>query len=168
MRISPNPAEVVQYKKMEDRLAGQAIGAKIRVEIKNLAQQDKSHPIKDTYVSHQMVMDEQSRLQSALQDLSQPATQASTSADVIIDRVEIAPKAREIQANMQRVSEKMETAVQAIMNDGSRIAEEARVHDVDMAKEMMQYTKQNILNQAATSMLAQANQSPCGVLQLLR
>jgi flagellin len=37
-----------------------------------------------------------------------------------------------------------------------------------MAKEMMNYTKQNILNQAAQSMLAQANQAPQGVLQLLR
>lgn len=45
---------------------------------------------------------------------------------------------------------------------------ESRIRDVDMAKEMMNYTKQNILNQAATAMLAQANQAPQGVLQLLR
>jgi flagellin len=37
-----------------------------------------------------------------------------------------------------------------------------------MAKEMMNFTKQNILMQAAQSMLAQANQNPQGVLQLLR
>jgi len=37
-----------------------------------------------------------------------------------------------------------------------------------MATEMMEFTKQNILNQAATAMLAQANQVPQGVLQLLR
>ena len=37
-----------------------------------------------------------------------------------------------------------------------------------MAKEMMEFTKNNILNQAATAMLAQANQQPQGVLQLLR
>jgi len=47
-------------------------------------------------------------------------------------------------------------------------ASESRVRDVDMAKEMMNYTKSNILNQAATAMLAQANQTPQGVLQLLR
>jgi flagellin len=47
-------------------------------------------------------------------------------------------------------------------------AAESRVRDVDMAKEMMNYTKQNILMQAAQSMLAQANQAPQGVLQLLR
>jgi len=37
-----------------------------------------------------------------------------------------------------------------------------------MAKEMMEFTKNNILQQAAQSMLAQANQQPQGVLQLLR
>ena len=47
-------------------------------------------------------------------------------------------------------------------------ASESRIRDVDMAKEMMNFTKQNILSQAATAMLAEANQAPQGVLQLLR
>jgi flagellin len=47
-------------------------------------------------------------------------------------------------------------------------ASESRIRDVDMAKGMMEYTKNNILQQAAQSMLAQANQAPQGVLQLLR
>ncbi|MEK3760791.1 flagellin [Paenibacillus sp. FSL P4-0338] len=47
-------------------------------------------------------------------------------------------------------------------------AAESRVRDVDMAKEMMQQTKNNILAQASQAMLAQANQQPQGVLQLLR
>ncbi|MGO4346879.1 flagellin [Paenibacillus sp. MCAF9] len=47
-------------------------------------------------------------------------------------------------------------------------AAESRVRDVDMAKEMMNQTKNNILAQAAQAMLAQANQQPQGVLQLLR
>ncbi|CAH2211883.1 flagellin N-terminal helical domain-containing protein [Tepidibacter aestuarii] len=45
---------------------------------------------------------------------------------------------------------------------------ESRIRDVDMAKEMMNMNKLNILNQASQSMLAQANQQPQGVLQLLR
>ncbi|NOU90385.1 flagellin [Paenibacillus sp. LMG 31460] len=45
---------------------------------------------------------------------------------------------------------------------------ESRIRDVDMAKEMMDFTKNNILSQAAQAMLAQANQQPQGVLQLLR
>ncbi|WP_145324361.1 flagellin N-terminal helical domain-containing protein [Paenibacillus xylanexedens] len=47
-------------------------------------------------------------------------------------------------------------------------AAESRVRDVDMAKEMMAQTKNNILAQASQAMLAQANQQPQGVLQLLR
>jgi flagellin len=47
-------------------------------------------------------------------------------------------------------------------------AAESRVRDVDMAKEMMNQTKNSILSQAAQAMLAQANQQPQGVLQLLR
>ena len=47
-------------------------------------------------------------------------------------------------------------------------AAESRIRDVDMADEMMRFTTTNILMQAAQSMLAQANQSPEGVLQLLR
>lgn len=47
-------------------------------------------------------------------------------------------------------------------------AAESRIRDVDMAKEMMEFTKNNILSQAAQAMLAQANQVPQGVLQLLR
>lgn len=47
-------------------------------------------------------------------------------------------------------------------------AAESRIRDVDMAKEMVQFTKNNILTQAAQAMLAQANQQPQGVLQLLR
>jgi flagellin len=47
-------------------------------------------------------------------------------------------------------------------------AAESRIRDVDMAKEMMAYTKNNILTQAAQAMLAQANMQPQGVLQLLQ
>ena len=47
-------------------------------------------------------------------------------------------------------------------------AAESRVRDVDMADEMMSYTKNNILLQASQAMLAQANQQPQGILQLLQ
>jgi flagellin len=48
------------------------------------------------------------------------------------------------------------------------VASESRIRDVDMANEMVNFTKLGILQQAGTSMLAQANQSPQGVLSLLR
>jgi len=47
-------------------------------------------------------------------------------------------------------------------------ASESRIRDVDMAQEMMEFTKNSILLQAAQAMLAQANSQPQGVLQLLR
>jgi flagellin len=47
-------------------------------------------------------------------------------------------------------------------------AAESRIRDADMAKEMMEFTKLNILSQAGNSMLAQANQLPQNVLSLLR
>ena len=47
-------------------------------------------------------------------------------------------------------------------------AAESRIRDTDMAKEMMEFTKNNILQQAANAMLAQANQVPQNVLSILR
>jgi len=48
------------------------------------------------------------------------------------------------------------------------VASESRIRDVDMAQEMVKFTKYQILQQAGTSMLAQANQAPQSVLSLLR
>jgi flagellin len=47
-------------------------------------------------------------------------------------------------------------------------ASESRIRDTDMASEMVSFTRSQILSQAGTSMLAQANQAPQGVLSLLR
>ena len=47
-------------------------------------------------------------------------------------------------------------------------ASESRIRDTDMAQEMMSFTRSQILSQAGTAMLAQANQASQGVLSLLR
>jgi flagellin len=47
-------------------------------------------------------------------------------------------------------------------------AAESVIRDLDMAEEMSKFSKNNILSQAGTAMLAQANQAPQSVLQLLR
>jgi flagellin len=47
-------------------------------------------------------------------------------------------------------------------------ASESRIRDVDMAKEIMDFTKSQILSQASQAMLAQANLIPQGVLSLLQ
>ena len=54
------------------------------------------------------------------------------------------------------------------VNAENMTAAESRIRDVDMADEIMKYTKNNILVQASQAMLAQANQVPQGVLQLLQ
>ena len=64
---------------------------------------------------------------------------------------------------------RLEHTIKNLDNSAENLqAAESRVRDVDMAKEMMEFTKQNILQQAATAMLAQANSLPQGVLQLLK
>ncbi|ETP71838.1 flagellin/flagellar hook associated protein [Lachnospiraceae bacterium JC7] len=54
------------------------------------------------------------------------------------------------------------------VNNENTTSAESRIRDTDMAKEISAYTKNNILNQAAQAMLAQANQQPQGVLSLLQ
>ncbi|MBU3109061.1 flagellin [Clostridium gasigenes] len=64
---------------------------------------------------------------------------------------------------------RLEHTINNLNNSSENLqASESRVRDVDMAKEMMNFSKNNILSQAAQAMLAQANQAPQGVLQLLR
>jgi flagellin len=66
------------------------------------------------------------------------------------------------------VQNRLEHTIKNVDNTAENLqAAESRVRDVDMAKEMMEFTKQNILQQASTAMLAQANMAPQSVLQLL-
>ncbi|MCR6112156.1 flagellin Hag [Bacillus sp. A301a_S52] len=66
------------------------------------------------------------------------------------------------------VQNRLEHTIRNLDNSSENLqAAESRIRDVDMAKEMMEFTKNNILSQASQSMLAQANQLPQSVLQLL-
>lgn len=72
-------------------------------------------------------------------------------------------------AKLGAIQNRLEHALTVNENTQENLtASESRIRDVDMAKEMMQFSKKNILSQAAQAMLAQANQQPQGVLQLLR
>ncbi|MBS7525788.1 hypothetical protein KHM83_03750 [Fusibacter paucivorans] len=72
-------------------------------------------------------------------------------------------------AKLGAVQNRLEHTIKNLDTSSENLqASESRIRDVDMAKEMMEYTKNNILQQAAQAMLAQANQAPQGVLQLLR
>lgn len=72
-------------------------------------------------------------------------------------------------AKFGALQNRLEHTIKNVDNTSENLqAAESRIRDVDMAKEMMNYSKNNILNQAAQSMLAQANQQPQNVLNLLR
>ncbi|USK54619.1 flagellin [Cytobacillus solani] len=75
----------------------------------------------------------------------------------------------ENRSNLGAVQNRLEHTINNLGTTSENLqAAESRIRDVDMAKEMMSMTKNNILTQAAQAMLAQANQQPQGVLQLLR
>ena len=72
-------------------------------------------------------------------------------------------------ATLGAVSNRLEHSLQAAgAYQENLVAAESRIRDVDMAQEMVQYTKYSILAQAGQAMLAQANQAPQSVLQLLQ
>lgn len=91
---------------------------------------------------------------------------AATAIETVNNAVEKVSRQRSalgaMQNRLEHTTRNLDTAAENLQ------ASEARIRDVDMAKEMMEFTKQNILQQAATAMLAQANQAPQSVLQLLR
>ena len=88
---------------------------------------------------------------------------AITAIDAAIDEVS------GFRADLGSVQNRLESAVRSTSNASENLqSAESRIRDVDMAKEMMNFSKTNILSQAAQAMLSQANQQPQGVLQLLR
>lgn len=72
-------------------------------------------------------------------------------------------------AELGAVQNRFESTINSLQVSAENLsAAKSRIVDTDMAKEMVKYTASNILQQAGTAMLAQANQSGQGVLQLLR
>lgn len=94
------------------------------------------------------------------------ASAASASTTTIDAAIKIVSKQRSslgaIQNRLEHTISNLDTSAENLQTA------ESRIRDVDMAEEMVDYTKNNILQQAAQSMLAQANQSNQGVLSLLQ
>ncbi|MDL2220805.1 flagellin, partial [Eubacteriales bacterium OttesenSCG-928-N14] len=90
------------------------------------------------------------------------ASKAITIVDDAVNRVS-SQRARlgALQNRLQHKINNLDTSAENLQ------AAESRIRDLDMAKEMTEFTKNNILSQASTAMLAQANAAPQGVLQLL-
>src|SRR5690625_3869690 len=91
---------------------------------------------------------------------------ADASIQIINDAINVVSTQR---SNLGAIQNRLEHTINNLGASSENLtAAESRIRDVDMAKEMMEFTKNNILTQAAQAMLAQANQVPQGVLQLLR
>ncbi|MGN0688391.1 MAG: flagellin [Oscillospiraceae bacterium] len=90
-------------------------------------------------------------------------------ANAAIDRIDNAiNKTSMVRATFGAMQNRLEHKIENLTTTSENLTEaEAGIRDTDMASEMMSYTKYNILQQAAQSMLAQANQQPQSILQLL-
>ena len=93
-----------------------------------------------------------------------------TSAQAAIDTIRSAINyVSDVRGDLGAIQNRLEHTINNLGVQAENItAAESRIRDTDMAEEMMAYTKNNILVQAAQAMLAQANQVPQGVLQLLQ
>ena len=102
--------------------------------------------------------------------ISATTVKTKQSAQTAMTKVEDAIiKLAERRATLGAVQNRLEHTIKNLDNSAENLtASESRIRHTDMAKEMMEFTRVNILTQAAQSMLAQANQLPQGVLQLLR
>src|SRR5919199_3582800 len=110
---------------------------------------------------------------AALQTVGTAATDAAAStafAGVTLDNIDDAiEKVSSLRAGFGAVQNRLEHRLNNLASyQENLVASESRIRDVDMASEMVDFTKLQILQQAGTSMLAQANQAPQGVLSLLR
>lgn len=93
-------------------------------------------------------------------------TQANVAIKVIDNATAKVSTAR---ANLGALQNRLEHTIANLGTSSENLSSaESRIRDVDMAKEMSEYSKNNILSQAAQAMLAQANQQPQNVLQLLK
>jgi flagellin len=93
-----------------------------------------------------------------------------SAADAAIDNFDLAIQAvSTARSYFGALQNRLEHTIANLNNSSENLtAAESRIRDVDMAKEMMNFQKNNILSQSAQAMLAQANQQPQGILQLLR
>ena len=94
------------------------------------------------------------------------ATSSETAITTINDALE---KVSAVRANMGAMQNRLEHTISNLTATAENLqAAESRIRDLDVAKEMIQFSKNQIISQAGTSMLAQANSAPQGILQLLR
>lgn len=97
---------------------------------------------------------------------TETATNAQNAITVVQNSIE---KLSKLRSKLGAVQNRLEHTVANLDNISENTqSSESRIRDTDMAEEMVQYSKNNILQQAGQSMLAQANQANQGVLSLLQ
>ncbi len=108
----------------------------------------------------------------SLQNLNLEPVDVSTAegANDAIDRIDVAiQRLSEIRGRLGAYQNRLESTINSLdITTENMTAAYSRIMDVDMAEEMSQYTTAQVLTQAGTSMLAQANERPSQVLQLLQ
>ncbi len=128
-------------------------------------------------VSFQIGANEGQMTKLAISDMSSEAlkvdaidlTTADSASKAITTIDEAIQKVSAERAKLGAIQNRLDHTINNLGTSSENLtAAESRIRDVDMAKEMMEYAKNIILQQAAQAMLAQANQQPQGVLQLLR
>lgn len=120
---------------------------------------------------------EDQRVTLAVNDMSSSAigvakadVSTQDAANAAIDMVDAAVKTVSMQrAGLGALQNRLEYTVNNLTTTNENLtAAESQIRDTDMATEMINYTKNNILQQASQAMLAQANQQPQAILQLLQ
>lgn len=134
---------------------------KAKVQVGANSNQSMSIEIDDMRAKALNITDERGNSLNVLS--AEDANKAITAFDAALNEVSSQ------RANLGAVQNRLEYTISNLDNTAENLTSaESTLRDVDMAKEMMEYSKNNILNQAAQAMISQANQQPQNVLQLLR
>ena len=102
--------------------------------------------------------------------IGKEGTRGTTAANEMINRLDNAlERVNTSRANLGAMQNRLETTASNLTTSNENLtAAESRIRDVDVAEEMMNLSKLNLINQAAQAMMSQAKSQPEGVMQLLR
>ena len=163
MKISyEGKAQVVTVKKVGVAAKDEELSdGKAHIQVGANSNQSMKIEIGDMRAKALNIVDERGNSLSVLS--AEDANKAITAFDAALNEVSSQ------RANLGAVQNRLEYTISNLDNTAENLTSaESTLRDVDMAKEMMEYSKNNILNQAAQAMISQANQQPQNVLQLLR
>ena len=102
--------------------------------------------------------------------MAKEGTKGTTAANEMINSLDKAlERVNTSRANLGAMQNRLETTASNLTTSNENLtAAESRIRDVDVAEEMMNLSKLNLINQAAQAMMSQAKSQPEGVMQLLR